>query len=347
MSSRTNLILFLRPRGLPAAPPGAPPTRFLAALACCAALAACPTAAHARMTFPGMRRHMKRPLSKPMAAKPRAAAPLLPDGAMLVNAHGKLFFNKATGRWSLIFSNKKIGRPRSIRLLPCLMLQGLSKLGGKGALVTVSGEVTAFQGHNYLLISPATGVGGPVNLRRHKPVTSAKTARPTGARRPRTHGPQKPRPSANDVLNSLLRQDVSQPVMPAPESYAIPSGIEKVGSRSVPLLREGDYIANRIARVLPPARRPMAKGRREGKGNGRPAKSSSGYYRIIFDSDGRVLHDPPLRLLPCHLLSVMLRISHNGRLPKRFRVSGLVTQFHKRNYLLLDFVERPLHLRRF
>ncbi|MCG3180133.1 MAG: hypothetical protein BIFFINMI_02488 [Phycisphaerae bacterium] len=76
-------------------------------------------------------------------------------------------------------------------------------------------------------------------------------------------------------------------------------------------------------------------------------KSDHGRWIITFQSDEAGMGDPPLILLPNSLLEAMQKQSDYGRRDVRFRVSGVVTQYQRANYLFLRKVLIERNLDRF
>ena len=85
---------------------------------------------------------------------------------------------------------------------------------------------------------------------------------------------------------------------------------------TVPLLRDGTHLPTRTGRL-----------------NVSPDGSQA---ELTFDTDGRAMRDPPMIILP-NLKLANMEGQRNG-LSKdfKFRVSGTVTEYHGRNYILLD-----------
>src|SRR4029077_6376832 len=88
------------------------------------------------------------------------------------------------------------------------------------------------------------------------------------------------------------------------------------GAPSMPLVREGNYLINRTGRLT---------------------RTKDGQqWEFTFDSDGSTLQDPPMILLAnLELMKMESTLSSDERDP-RFRVTGMVTEFKGRNYLLLE-----------
>ena len=85
---------------------------------------------------------------------------------------------------------------------------------------------------------------------------------------------------------------------------------------TLPLIREGSYILNRVARLT-------------------RAKDGQ-QWELTFDADGSALQDPPMLLLPNLELMKMETTLGTEERDVRFRVTGMVTEFKGRNYLLVE-----------
>jgi hypothetical protein len=130
--------------------------------------------------------------------------------------------------------------------------------------------------------------------------------------------------AAQENLQRMLEQSppVTSPTLPAGEKPIA----SKKGSRVVsPLLSqvksptnhklwpEGHYIADRRGRLV----------------------KSGDWWTFVFESDGKSLADPPIKVLPNRWLEKMesdVAASHEALV---FQVSGEATVYHNENYLLL------------
>ncbi|HEX8322693.1 MAG TPA: hypothetical protein VF595_02155 [Tepidisphaeraceae bacterium] len=130
--------------------------------------------------------------------------------------------------------------------------------------------------------------------------------------------------AAKDVLDEMLKPAAGgrakplQPVTGAPVQDKTTLNPVAPGARPLPLKREGGYVVDRTGRVT------------------KAADSKS--VEFNFEADANSMQDPPMVLLPNLALMMMqdqLRLS--GR-DLRFRVTGMVTEYMGRNYLLLQKV---------
>jgi hypothetical protein len=133
-------------------------------------------------------------------------------------------------------------------------------------------------------------------------------------------------PSADQVLSQMLRapeNDQSSEIhpLPPPVETAVAdsgsgSGALAPGAPTVNLLREGTDVIDRVGRLQ---------------------KTGDGHdVEFVFESDGRALHDPPMIILPNLKLMGMEDAAKAVTRDLRFRVTGTVTEYRGRNYLLLE-----------
>jgi hypothetical protein len=131
-------------------------------------------------------------------------------------------------------------------------------------------------------------------------------------------------PSPDAVLGEMLkprRSGTERELNPTdPPATDKTTGPGSVAPRApvLTVLREGTPIVNRVGRVN--------------------VGADGAQSEFVFESDGQALRDPPLLLLPNLRLVLMEDVARNNTREPRFRVSGVVTEYRGRNYLLLDKV---------
>lgn len=96
------------------------------------------------------------------------------------------------------------------------------------------------------------------------------------------------------------------------------SGAVAPGAPQISVMREGSYIVDRLGRLTPTA---------DGQ-----------QMEFTFESDGKTMQDPPLVILPNLKLMAMERAAELATRDLRFRITGMVTEYKGRNYILLDKV---------
>ncbi len=135
--------------------------------------------------------------------------------------------------------------------------------------------------------------------------------------------PSKPVP-ADQLLSQMLRpQNTSgQPLANGTQPPAIDktsgTGAIAPGAPAQTVIREGSYLVDRV---------------------GRMTRSADGQQlEFTFDVDGKALKDPPMVLLPSLKLMAMETAVKGSTRDLRFRITGVITEYNSRNYVLLEKV---------
>ncbi len=130
--------------------------------------------------------------------------------------------------------------------------------------------------------------------------------------------------TAEQMFSKMLRPNPSaaRPLQPASDAPAVDksSGVGAVapGAPTLNVLREGTYLVDRVGRLN---------------------RSSDGTQaEFTFDSDGKTLKDPPVLILPNLKLMTMENAVSSANRDLRFRITGMVTEYRGRNYVLLEKV---------
>ena len=133
-------------------------------------------------------------------------------------------------------------------------------------------------------------------------------------------------PSADEVLGKMLkprRQGQEQELtINEPPAVDKTSGdaATKPHAPVVTVMREGTPLVNRTGRLT------------------QVSGPEGNRTEFTFESDGLALRDPPLIILPNLRLMAMEDAVRAASRDLRFRVSGVVTEYRGRNYLLLEKV---------
>lgn len=129
---------------------------------------------------------------------------------------------------------------------------------------------------------------------------------------------------ADQMLDRMLQpaqgEQAIQPSDPrAGTDQTSGSGAVAPGAPQLTVLREGSYIVDRLGRLAP--------------------SPDGQQMEFVFESDGKTLQDPPLVILPNLKLMAMERAAEALRdRDVRFRVTGMLTEYKGRNYVLLHKV---------
>jgi hypothetical protein len=130
---------------------------------------------------------------------------------------------------------------------------------------------------------------------------------------------------ADQLLQQMLRPANGPAMQPLQPILSPPALDQTTGKMVVPnaqqpqsLRREGDYIRDRLGRLT---------------------KTADGSQEeFTFESDGRTMQDPPVIILPNLKLMAMENAVNSANKDLRFRITGPVTEYKGRNYILLEKV---------
>jgi hypothetical protein len=130
---------------------------------------------------------------------------------------------------------------------------------------------------------------------------------------------------ADQMLTRLLRPGAAtaQPLEPVQYAPGLDQTTGKPAAPNIPmtaLIREGDYIPDRVGRLT---------------------KTPDGQFEFMFDADGKNLQDPPMIILPNLALMRMESAVTSASRDLKFRISGQVTEYKGRNYILIDKMVVP------
>ncbi|HWB54530.1 MAG TPA: hypothetical protein VG722_10070 [Tepidisphaeraceae bacterium] len=125
---------------------------------------------------------------------------------------------------------------------------------------------------------------------------------------------------SDSILDRMLQpSSAAQPLEPEPAAAPVDASSGQAAVKpegpKLPVKAEGSYIIGRLARFGPMV---------------------NGFRELVFDSDGQAMLDPPMLILPNQMLASMESEAKTSNDPMAFRVSGMVTQYKDRNYLLID-----------
>jgi hypothetical protein len=126
-------------------------------------------------------------------------------------------------------------------------------------------------------------------------------------------------PDVDAMMRSLLVPERPRPtpLTPAPDPPPIATADRPIKPNPPPqnLIREGTVRFDRLGRLT---------------------RNADGQQEFTFDSDGQTLSDPPMIVLPNRKLMDMENAVKNMGQDLKFRITGTVTEYNGRNYILLD-----------
>jgi hypothetical protein len=189
----------------------------------------------------------------------------------------------------------------------------------------VTGMITLYQMHNFLLVETIwpgdTAIGG----KEGGVVLASETTKPS------TRSAIPASMPANEVLNQMLQSPsgrggaASSSIKPIRPSNSPPpvdstSGAAAIapGAQQLTVLREGTFLVDRTGRLT---------------------RGSDGQScEFTFEADARSMKDPPVVILPNLKLMAMEQAVKSSNRDLRFRITGMVTEYNGRNYVLLEKV---------
>ena len=255
------------------------------------------------------------PLTAPDDPRPRRVKPDLPEcGSAVVGRLCRIRLRPDTGWYLLTFLDGERGGQTQPRwILPTEWLEAVESTlsAAPDTVFRVSGETTVYKGRVFLFLRGATA--------------KSPTAPPAEPAAARTGPDEQPAEAAgegeDDSQASLLRRMMKDrpgrpislpaergPLRPA-ASVAPPRGLPPAGDE------RGGMRIDRLVTILPDA--------------------DSEWWQARFESDN-TLQERPVRLLPCKLLErAEQQAEGTAWRTMRFRVSGEVTRYKGRDYLLL------------
>ena len=275
------------------------------------------------------------PITQPRNG-PRARRARTPPPAPIVNRRCRIIPHPQTGWYLLTFIANRTGKAETpLWVLPSRLLAEIEQLANRrAAIFRVSGERTSYKNRKFIFLSSVSverGGRGPSEAMEVE-------AKPT----PEVNPPEQPKEaedreapdeasSADHILRGLLRRRPARLVAaPSDPEPVIPAeSVAPGGDRAqVEEAHRGMRIDRRVRIALD----------NEGK-----------WWEARFESDN-TLQDQPIRLLPCKLLEHAEQMARGGSertKTARLHISGEITQYKQRRYLLLRKVIREREMGEF
>src|SRR5262245_18299765 len=185
--------------------------------------------------------------------------------------------------------------------------------------LSLSGTITLYKMQNYLLVEIAAPTGAAAT----EPVLAAQKSSPT------TRSAISATMPASEVLDQMLKPPADAPARPirpqgtgpAPNDSTSGAAAVGPGAPQLTVMREGTFLVDRTGRLT---------------------RSADGQnWEFTFESDGRSMKDPPVVILPNLKLMTMEQAVKSANRDLRFRITGMVTEYNGRNYVLLEKIVVP------
>ena len=133
-------------------------------------------------------------------------------------------------------------------------------------------------------------------------------------------------PNPDQLMNSMLKPDKDKPkdLPPISNKPTVDATAAKAIAPNAPavkVMREGSFIVDRVGRLN---------------------KSTDGnQWELSLEADGKNMQDPPLIILPNLNLAAMEQAVSGASRDLKFRVTGVLTEYKGRNYIMLEKVVVP------
>lgn len=246
------------------------------------------------------------------ATRATAPAHLLAEGTFLVDRSARLGTDK-DGHVQFEFDPDATGnKTPPMRALPNLELMAMEHAVAstdRTLKFKVTGLTTEYRGKNYLLLTLQP------DMLSDAPASASSTAPARGPTRVL---------SAEEMLARMLKltDNGSRSLPGVSDTHAIDktsgSGAVAPAAPAVNVLREGTFLVDRVGRLT---------------------KSPDGSRsEFTFEADGRTMLDPPVIVLPSVKLVTMEESVKGSNRDLKFRMTGVVTEYKGRNYVLPERV---------
>ena len=245
----------------------------------------------------------------PEGSSGRIRPPLLREGGYLVRTPGEVTEDSTLGvhRFQPLLVEEG-GVRRELILLPSRAMDDLLHLlkehdekNTSGSTVfEVTGKVLEYRGRNFLLPETVAAMSKPAAEVREELKPDAIGAAPAEEEMPVETDP--------DALAKSIEEQLEQRIGAVPRSVDIAKTPQRVDG-TAPAHRAGTHLQSRRGHLL--------------------RDSSSGTWRFVFEGSAVTME-----LLPCKQLERMETTTRRQVVPRAVIVSGLVTTFHGRNFLL-------------
>ncbi|HHH76164.1 MAG TPA: hypothetical protein ENL03_03980 [Phycisphaerae bacterium] len=279
---------------------------------------------------------------KPVVIAPRPAGPVKakktkfpPSGTAM--AENLCTLQQDDSGWTVAVFEKTPGNllPLRLRILPCGWLDAMenSQTAGGQKLFLVTGVITVHKEICYLLPITASTYK-PANIEKVPPADNKTTPdvkpEPEKAEDPKktaddpkdddkkddgTHSP-------DDIIDRLFKDGQTKPFLPEvikPEETPHKTRSVAPVKKSLKAAPRGSIVDNRIAYIVP-------------ANDEDPCDPA--WWKVVFVSDN-TLQDEPILILPNRILERVQAMYKPHLSAKKIRVSGHITTYKGRNYLLL------------
>jgi hypothetical protein len=269
------------------------------------------------------------PVTSPEQPEPSAKLKLPAERSLVINRLCRVEFQKSV-HWAVLRFLPEEGKPAEVDryALPNQRLEDMESIVARNpqTVFLVSGECMIYHGRPYLIVRLAL-----TQAERSQPPEPATQPSTSAASHPATPTTAEASATADpdDLIRKLLQERPGKPVLLPPESDAKVEPLPSVSPAVAQQLPQafGSMIADRTVYLSTDA--------------------NTGWSTVRFIADNTLL-EQPIRLLPCQQVVAAKDLSATklGR-NVRLRVSGELTRYKGKEYLLLRKVVREREMRQF
>lgn len=280
-----------------------------------------------------------------LPAQPEEKKCLLPEGYRIADLSAKLVNSPQDNRWFLVFDSS-LGQEESpkqeekeqfrqpIEILPGQKLTEMKEVCRNSTDLTITfrvwGEITAYRKRNFILpthVYQKTMFGDiqKEETNRNRPANTLE------ARLSPTPDPQDSSESETTIpAEAPIPADLRAALQAIPRTHSLSAPTEKepeqpaespkeegfaIGGYSPAIWRDGYMVVDRVGRIV--------------------FDPELQCWLFAFETDANSMAEPPVIIHPSRLLEVMENVVERSGRSSLFRVTGQVTKYQGKNYLLL------------
>lgn len=264
------------------------------------------------------------PIVAPAQALGYSGQFLLRDGATLAGARGRLIQHEL-GYWEFVVEQQDASRePATFIVLPSRTLSRMEQAASEDSAATMfelTGTVHVFEGMSYVL--PLTAPRIVISETNEVPSESSVAEQSTTPA-----DVDASQLTAEQIIRNVERNVPVARSLAVEENEQMP--IEDVNPSLAPRFGDGSILMARRGRIT---------------------RTADGGWRFNFAADAAGLSDPPMVLLPCHLLESIRDRVQSGGAGQVFLITGQAFSYRGRSFLLptmfrIEDVDRNPNIRR-
>jgi hypothetical protein len=256
------------------------------------------------------------------------------EGTHFVSRVARMYHTPGAQQAILVFENlddqTKSGPMIALPNLNLMSMESVKLHNDRPVDFRLSGTVTEYKGHNYILIDNAQTTAVTASDPATAPARTV-AASPAVQNAPLTPLPRPAQTSAVPMTGDSATRTMDRLLAPPPNSgVELPMVVDAVPVTRAPavaagvapdtppakIVREGTHLINRLGRL-----------------NHTPGGAEA---ILTFDTDGKTMGDPPMIIQPNLKLASMEGAVLGRAGDLHFRVSGTVMEYKGKNFILLD-----------